>query len=251
VWWFNDEHPRQYDTLLSAQPPGESAYEWKVVGGKAYGELGPNRRNEVRVEGIKEPPPGENVTVDIAVTVNRVRSDPIELPVRMPYKLEFLPCPRPPCDQRNATYGYLSFIGYKALDQNGVAMPHIPVPWNERFNNDFRYDPPWNANCPAAGSPPCWRQGVACLNPLTGQQKCGESDPQALVDLIGGEAVGQGYVPEPQKPQTPLGTTKVDRFTGSFYVGGGTPGDGVEVQRHRWQKFRDHGRHTNIQSPPP
>jgi hypothetical protein len=250
VWWFNDEHPRRYDTMLSAQPPDEE-YSWLIVHGNAYAEFGPKRGNKIRVEGTKAPPPGRNIAVDVVVKVNQVKSDPTELPVRMPYKLEFVKCPKPSCDVPNGTYGYLSYIGYKVLDQNDHPLPPVLVPQNERFNHNHTYDPPWNANCPGAGSPPCWRMGIACHNPFTHTTACMDVNPRLYVDMIGGEGFNSGFIPQPQHPKSPLGNARVDHFSGAFYIGAPDQGSGVEVQRHWWQKYRDHGRHTHIQSPPP
>jgi len=63
-----------------------------------------------------------------------------------------------------------------------------------------------------------------------------------IMDSMIGTQEG-GYVPAPEYPQTPLGTTKVRHNPWLFYVGSLTIGSGLLIHTDTQQNYQDHGRH--------
>jgi hypothetical protein len=62
---------------------------------------------------------------------------------------------------------------------------------------------------------------------------------------------GYSLTPTTQIPQTPLGNVAIDHANQNWYVGSPTLGSGVQVQTNAFQRYQDHGRHTNVTSPTP
>ena len=112
------------------------------------------------------------------------------------------------------------------LDDKGTPINGFDV--NEQFGSPS-YDSP--------GAD--WRQSVA-----GGYHSGGTT----FHDQMGGESAG--HTPVPQNPQSPLGTTKVQHWNQSWFIGSLTPGQGTLVQTNVFQKYRDHAAHENIKSPP-
>jgi len=230
VWWFNGQEPADYTTkiTLTAKPAGEKQYTWTATKGNTLvqldGKASPVNTavNTVTVTGTG-PSKAKN-DVEITVTVNGTTSGPLKLTVMAPHTLKFLKND----DAANATYAYETQVHYEIQDNFGTVLPK-DVPLNEQFTtgvvNDFR------------GAD--WRRG-----PEGGATV----KPSDWFDNIQGEVATM--TPVPQAPQAPLGNVAVDHWDGRWQIGSETIGSGVRVQTNRWQKYRDHARHTEIKSPP-
>ena len=244
LWFFNVAAPPQlanYNPDLQSTPAGETDYTWTITNGTKYAQFS-NKSATIDTKGVNnveiypnstDPGTGAPPTVTVTVTVKgkagTVTSDPFTLNLRRPAKLS----PHGITDKADAAYGYESDMHYQVLDQTGAVMP-FPLPLNGHFTsglvNDFH------------GAD--WRFPDNCGS----THVCGNNySPSDWYDLVQGE--GSTFKPTPQHPQTPLGTTKVDHRVGTWGIGDPHPGKGVQVQTNTWQKWRDHGRHTNITSP--
>jgi len=254
LWWFNGVTPQPgfYLTKLQATPAGESDYSWQITDGTQYAQfsnnsstIDPKGTNSVEIlpngdPGNDTPVPTVSVTVTVKTKDGTSTSAPFSLNARKPYELLARqgPCKAPACDFDNVR-GYKSYIYYKIVDQEGTPLPQ-PVQLNEHFNTDLSNDYPGNN----------WDQPPNC-----GQSLYCEAffPPTGWEDLI--SIYNQSLTPAPQnpgplqKPPKPLGTTRVDHWSGTWSIGDGSPGKGVTVQMNTWQRFQDHGRHYNIVSP--
>lgn len=241
VWWFNHEEPDNYETdiRLDALPAGQGPYKWKIVKGADIAQFLSNGGSEVttsqpavRVQS-KAAPDKNSGKVEVRVTVNNVQSGPFTITVKTPYRFVYLMS----ADKADATFGYLSEIHYKIIDQFGKLLP-ADVPLNEHFTSAAIDD--W-----AAGTA-TWRQGEECGS----SHVCGSFPPGSWFDLIGGENLAYTPLrPVPQHPHKPLQSVLVQHWTGGWRVGDGHPGRGVHVQNNWWQKWQDHARHTHTLSP--
>ncbi len=265
VWWFNNEQPTYYLTALQAAPAPQAApasgnkYVWNFAAGQTYARFSLQKGNTVEVKAISDPgngtPPPVSVTVTVTNSLGTATSAPFILSMRKPYKL--VPRKGPcngvaaaavACDEVDLNRGYLSKIYYEVRDQTGALLPYN-VYINEKFTGA-----PTNIypNTNWAKPENC---GTTHLCPLV--------DPSDFWDEISGAGAltPKPQVPESQSPQNQNlgsacddnkdGITCVDSYDGFWAVGGPDPGDGVKVQNNTWLRFRDHGRHTNIVSPPP
>ena len=167
------------------------------------------------------------------MTVNNIQSGPFTITVKTPYRFVYLMS----ADKANSTFGYLSEIHYKVIDQFGKILP-AAVPINEHFTSAAIND--W------ASGTATWRQGQECGS----THVCDTFSPGAWFDLIGGENLAYRPLrPVPQHPHNPLGNVLVQHWTGGWWVGDGHPAGGVHVQNNWWQKWQDHARHTHTVSP--
>jgi len=254
LWWFNGVTPQPgfYLTKLQATPAGESDYSWEISDGTQYAQFSNNSStidtkgtNSVEIlpkggPGNDTPVPTVSVTVTVKTKDGTSTSAPFSLNVRKPYELLARqgPCKAPACDHDNAR-GYNSHIYYKIVDQEGTPLPQ-PVQLNEHFNDDLSNDYPGNN----------WDQPPNCGPSLYCEAFF---PPTGWDDSI--SVHNQSLTPAPQnpgplqKPPKPLGTTRVDHWSGTWSIGDGTPGKGITVQMNTWQRFQDHGRHYNIVSP--
>ncbi|MGH6839933.1 MAG: hypothetical protein ACREDT_14270, partial [Methylocella sp.] len=181
--------------------------------------------------GAGTPPPTVNVKVTMTSTEGYTTSSAFTLGVGKPYML----LPSGVSDTANKTYAYSSRIHYMILDQNMNVLPEN-VLVNEKFTTSLVNDYPGTN----------WRFPIDC-GP---SQVCKILlDPNNWNDVVEGEA--KGFVPTLMNPQSPLGATAVDHWSGTWGIGDGHPGKGVTVQTNTWQKYQDHARHTNIVSPSP
>jgi len=122
--------------------------------------------------------------------------------------------------------GYLTVVNYQVLDDTGTVMSGYQV--NERFPAGKVNDQPNN-----------WPNGAAGAINVTGTD---------WGDRLSVEGAGS---PNPQSPQSPLGTTKVYHRAQEWFVGSLTSGSGTKVQTDTIQLYLDHGEHHNIVSPVP
>jgi hypothetical protein len=243
LWWFNGASPQPTNYVTTIQSPtGGTDYTWTIEDGTLYAQfsngsstIDTKTKNSVEVlpngDPGDGPPPIVSVTVVVKSKKGTATANPFILHLRKPYEL----MPGSIVDKSNATYGYQSQIYYQTLDQTGAVLP-FPVPMNQDFGSlaDDYSGTNW------AEPKNCGTTGV-CTSLFT---------PSNWYDLVEG-AKTTGSVPLSEKPQSPLGSTAVDHWSGSWGVGNGHPGTGVTVQTNTWQRFRDHARHTNIVSPPP
>ena len=127
----------------------------------------------------------------------------------------------------DATWVYASHINYEVIDDKGAAIKGFDV--NEQWDTGVVKDDPTSD----------WRRGPPGAFPST---------TTMFADLIGGET--PTHTPAPTAPGSPLGTTKVQHWGQSWYIGSQTPGKGTKVQTDTLQKYLDHGEHLSVKSPP-
>jgi len=242
VWWFNREEPDGYDVdvRLDVLPINKGPYAFRVVTGSQYAQFlngSPTFTTSspaARVE-AKAAPPKNQGNATVTVRVRGVTSDPHKLKVLRPYRDVYLFT----ADRAGVGIYAGSFesnIHYKIIDQFGRQLP-ANVPINERFNSTPIPDDA-AANWSTAGAP------LACAGGV-----CPSIAPADWMDFI---AIDRHptLTPLPLRPQTPLRTQKIDHWSGMWRVGSGVVGRGVPVHTNVWQRYRDHGRHCRIQSPP-
>jgi hypothetical protein len=243
LWWFNgvSPQPTNYVTTIQA-PTGGTDYTWTITEGTQYAQfsnksstIDTKRTGTVAVYPNGDPGDGSPrivaVTVKVVSTKGTVTANPFILHLRKPYELQ----PNGVVDKRDSTYGYQTQIHYRILDQTGAVLPY-PIALNENFTSGVVNDYPGTN----------WTLPAACG---TSHVCTGTYNPSDWYYLVQGAK--KGAIPVSQPPQTPLGTTMVDHWDGTWGIGSGTPGAGVTVQTNTWQRFQDHARHTNIVSPPP
>ena len=281
-WWFNghqveNSFPERtegvYTTKLTAKPAGETKYQWAISAGSQYAELadglgkGAKRgtslvtdKNEVYVidkETVNYTFNGANITatgqlppqdfkVKVTVTVAGAKSDPHEMVLKRPAALSFSDTATNPEDSANAATGYRSLLKYKVVDTDGNVLPGN-ILLLESFNT-------------ATQSHTRFQHGQALTSNWVLPDnrevlKPGGSDPSSVTDKITGMSVLAGSrVPVPLAPKSD-GSVDPDHFVadswyGAVTVGGPTRLTGVVVAKMYWIRFRDHGRHCNLQSPP-
>jgi len=130
----------------------------------------------------------------------------------------------------SSQWGYLDYLSYTIQDQLGTQMPS-PVPLNEYWTSGIVND----------YSGTNWTRGAA------GSYTTPANAPASFADQIGG--AGSGGMPTPGCAGN--GTTKVDHWGQSWYIGTLTSGSGARVQSDTLQKYQDHAIHTGIISPNP
>ena len=120
--------------------------------------------------------------------------------------------------------GYMSYIKYQTMDQFDQILPY-DVEVDEVFTSSCIDDYPGGSDWPQPDD-----SGTPVLSPTW----------QDSIEARG----GQWYDPDPQNPQNPLGNTKVDHWSGDWYIGSQTDGAGVKVKSGCiWQRYLDHARH--------
>ncbi len=243
-WWFDDRQPDEanYPTkvTLTALPAGQTSYFWEIVGGGNFA-LFPNNSAQMStasntIEVIShDAPPEDGGDFEVTVNINGVKSNPVALRVRTPHRL-VMSCivdtnhPGGP--------GFRSFIGYHIRDQFNRLLGDDPIPANEQFAHEPQADDP-SAD---------WIRGV---------QQPFNFSPRDFHDVIGvwleaeNTAVPSQFPCPPGAPECLSNRThRIDHWRGTIRVGGRRIGVGVPVARLTWQRFRDHGRHCRINSPP-
>jgi Immunoglobulin domain/Immunoglobulin I-set domain len=250
LWWFNgvSPQPTNYVTTLQA-PTGGTDYTWTIAEGTEYAQFSNNAstidtKTKNTVEILPKGDPGDGSPPMVAVTVKMmskkgaVTANPFILNLRKPYELQpnTAVAPNGVVDKAYKSSGYESDIHYRIFDQTGMVLPFF-IALNEHFTTGLSID--------YQGPPPNWPRGPECGK----THVCsGPFDPNDWADGI--IVSGNTLVPTPQPPHSPPGTTMVDHWTGTWGIGDNHPGNGVHVQTNTWQRFVDHGRHTNIVSPP-
>jgi hypothetical protein len=156
------------------------------------------------------------------------QSGTINLTTRRPYQLVAGAI----SDTCSATYGYEDFLSYTIEDQLSTPLPSS-VPINENWTTGIIND----------YSGTNWRRGPAGSYTTP-------SDA-SFADDIGGENItGGGFTPIPT-PGCGSGSTAVEHWGQSWYVGTTANGSGARVQSDTLQKYQDHAVHNSIVSPNP
>ena len=232
VWWFNGQTPSGYATTitLTALPSGASSYSWSLVAGASKAALQNQSGNTIQLRGTALSTAQNDVTVQVGVTFTGGTTYATRTAtVRGPKTLTA----GAPDDSCNSAYGYDSYLNYTIQDNLGALMPSS-IPLNEYWTSPVVNEPAYpNAN---------WRR----------QEPPGSltSTDSTFADQIGGEYFSLPANPTPTCPP-PLGSTAVQHWGQEWRVGSLTPGRGARVQTDKIQKYLDHARHTNIQTPAP
>jgi hypothetical protein len=236
LWWFNGENPIYYDTEVTLTASGLStgSFEWTVTAGTGKVDLNNGGAdsdtitatddNTVVMKSTAASTSTGGVTVQLEH--NGTVACTIDTEVYAPDSLDHIDN-----NDINCLDGYMTYVTYTTLDQFGDPLPS-DVEMTEYFSttgqpHDDMTSPvpdwplPCDCSCPAGGAilPPTWQDGINALD-------------------------GVSYTPDPQNPGSPLGSTKVDHWHGSWYVGSTTCGGcGVLVKTLKWQRYLDHARH--------
>ena len=122
-----------------------------------------------------------------------------------------------PKTSSDPTWGYVTKISYTVLKGSSEVTGSVGVKekWASGQVNDY---------------PGCdWSRDV---------EHNGATNGSKFTDKIQGELSGR--TPSPQKPASPLGSTKVQHWTQEWYIAG------QKVQTNRLQKYLDHAAHEDI-----
>jgi hypothetical protein len=273
VWWFNGASPQpgQYHTVVEAIPADGEDYEWEITDGSEFAQfsnggtkIDTGTDNTVRVfpnqdpdtcgvscvAAKKTPAPGGGSTAKIKVKVKTKQgtasSDDFQLNGKRPKTLQ-MAC----IDDKSAhlviagtlVSGYRTNIGYFVYDQDGKPLPK-KVPSNEQFASGINR---LNLNA-------VWARGPAThLDPIHGEPGGTVEDFFGAVVPIGNSNRVASTFPACIASSDPCLSNAggaIDQWGGFIYVGSKTPGQGVAVQKHTWERFQDHARHCYLYTPP-
>ena len=228
VWWFNGCDAALYCETGTLTLNGVLffTFDWEVVQGQDKIDFWNDMDEQIVVN---------NNTVSFKSTAGSADEDDVKVEVRlsgvsgkasklltiyMPKKLTHLRDTDSPWGQ----WGYLSEIHYSI--QDNLDRPMV---------DDIELNEQWTSNDVSNYTGENWPQPSP-----TG----GTRDPTDWQDYFGITDPNLTFTPTPLNPQKPsLGTTKVDHWSGDWYVGSVTPGLGVKVHSTVWQSYQDHGRH--------
>jgi hypothetical protein len=240
LWYFNGAAPSNtayaLQVTLNAGGVGQNGtFVWKITAGTDKASFSNGKAtitvvNSSATDLISKATSAPN-TQDVTVTVtwNGVPGQgPLNTEVYTAYKLTHLS----DVDSADANRGYSTEIHYSIKDQfNRVLPANIEI--NENWTSGLMVD--------FGGTN--WNQADAGSATVA---------PANWADEIAGPSIAGPPVPVPvpQAPQNPLGNTAVVHWSGAWFVGSTTNGSGVKVQTNTWQLYQDHGRHTNVTSPP-
>jgi hypothetical protein len=246
VWWFNyaNPQPENYITVLGATSGGTD-YVWMITGGTQYAQFSDGsttfdsgKTNTVVVFPTENGDPGmtsgafATITVTMTNSKGTSTSNPFNITINKPNSLFYVGQDDKPYHE-GQIQGYQSLIHYEIRDLFDIPLPN-PVPAAEAFGPLIIDDLDSN-----------W--------PTPDQEGNPQADPKDLMDNIA-TAVGPHSNPPAMPPSLhplkPLGTLAIDHWVDNLTVGSTTPGEGSFVETLRFQRFQDHGRHCNIESPP-
>lgn len=235
LWWFGGETPANYkvEVKLTASGITKGTFKWDITGGADKVSFGNGASsftavndNKATLRGRAPSAPAATVTKDITIklTVDGNPTCDFQTVVFAPRRLIHLR----DVDNVDATFAYSSEVHYRIEDQFNRTLPSN-VELNEHFTTGQVAD-------------------FAGMNWRRGPEGGATVAPADWLDQIQGET--PAHVPVPQNPQAPLGNVAVSHWDGEWNIGSTAIGRARRVQTNRWQKFRDHARHTNIASPP-
>jgi hypothetical protein len=222
MWWFNGETPTGYQTEITLTTSANG--QWSITSGSDKVSFTGNGTSSITLRSTARSISPNDVTVQ--VTINGRTSDPFQINILAPYSLTFV-AEGTTASQAN---GYTTLIQYQIRDQFGSLLPST-VPINENFTTGIINDYP-GTNWIRAGD------GGTLVS------------PSGWSDQIAGQPVN-GAIPAPSPPCSPYCNVLVHHFNGDWYVGSTIKTKGVKVQTNTWNRFRDHGSHTNVVSPVP
>jgi hypothetical protein len=223
LWWFNSATPSGYATqaILTTSCSGTS-WDWNIVSGTSKVSLGSNGSCSITIFAA-----GASSTqndVRITVTVNGMTSSIYTLTVRAPNSLSFVT----QGTAANTPNGYTTLIQYQIRDQFGTILPSN-VPINEHFTTAVTND-------------------YSGTNWIRSNDGGSTVSPNGWSDQIQGQPIS-GAIPTPTGPCSPLCNTLVHHFDGEWSVGSAAAASGTRVQTNTWQRYIDHGAHTDVVSP--
>lgn len=240
LWWFDGVQPRNYGTqiLLTAVPDQWSSdpfYTWTITSGAD--KVAFMDDNVVSAE-TSYTSYGNTIQL-ISKAASTALNDVVIKVSNMGtiFGTVWMAVPRPDhlvhlydVDNPDANFGYQTDAHYKILDQFNNVLPNrvnINEKWTSAIGVDF----------PGTNWRRCDPDG-ANVNPADWKDEMqGENPPLVMI-------------PMPINPGRPVGNMKVIHWSGAWYVGSKTPGEGVKVQTNTWQKYTDHTRHEDVVSPP-
>jgi len=228
VWWFNGCDAHYYSeagTLTLNGPSSSHTFNWTVAQGTDKIDFSNGldaqtvtNSNSVGFESTGASVDPNDVKVEVTVTGVSGKASK-QFRIYAPKSLTHLPDYDE--DLPDLKWGYVSYICYSIQNQFGSTLPWA-VEVNEQWTSDKIPDYPgmdWTRCDPGGGM----------------------AAPYGWDDECEGEIWSR--TPTPQHPQNPIGTAKVYHWTGDWYAGSVTPGEGVKVLSVTWQKYRDHCRH--------
>jgi HEAT repeats len=244
VWWIcgvtRMTLPRSVTLKLTNPPSGAASFDWTVSAGSdklVFSNGTPTittAANSATVKSLAASTAKKDVSVNVNV---QGLSYDFMTDVRSPHQLKR----RPDMDHDNGrgadctmpgNQGWQSLVAYEVDDQFGVNTSS-PDNGNAGINEKLGRKTDFQPN----NWPMLTEGGSDTLGGLFSDYLC---------------VTGVGN-PNPTPPQSPLSTNKVDRFPQTWFAGDSTsPADhkGCKVQTDNILRFIDHGRHTNIVSPP-
>jgi YVTN family beta-propeller protein len=269
LWWWGKEgftpsqtnYPTQ--TTLTATPSGYGPYTWSVATGQSDVKFVTTSTAETTQAESTAMSPGTdkggktgNIHITVTATVPKEGggtltsgpSNPRLLTALQPY--QGIPQTIPP-DTPGPSTGcdlvpkwYTSILPYKVLDQFGTAL-NKDLPVREHFLSQIAVQYPksnWHRGSEGGGSG-AGNNGII-KDTVTGQSKYQAPFCQAA------------SVPVPECPgkdctSQSLGTStvKVHCWNGEVWVGS-TNVEGIKLMTLTWERYQDHARHCQIESPP-
>lgn len=230
-WWFDGATPTGWPlkVTLTAEGLSQGTFNWVVTVGATKAHLGAQNGNEVELHGDNPSVDPDDVT--IRLTHNGWVVTLFQTQVLKPDNLvhcDYDPEEPGMQDQhfmwlKDGNEGFTTYIWYDCKDQFGDSLPSADIPTNEKFTSGKQWD--WANNDWPMPSELNWTANAI-----------------AFYDTVGAVFAA---TPGTLRPQTPvLGADKVLHFTGEFYYGSPTKGNGVKVLDLTWQFYQDHGAHV-------
>jgi hypothetical protein len=217
IWHFNGESPSGYPMSLTLTSSRGSNTTWAKTGNTAGVTLSSTTGTSITVTSSGSSFSSMVGDIGIVATQSGRSSATFAITTRRPESLLSTPLPTPhTCD---TTWGYISYIQYRILDNLGDWLPST-LDINEQWTTNIVPDWP-NAN---------WRRIVA---------GGGTSLPNSLFyDTIGGELAS--YNPT---RVCGVGSNSVQHWGQSWRIGSSVSGDGSLVRSHTFQKYLGHAVH--------
>jgi hypothetical protein len=239
LWWFNGVTPANYSTqvtLTASSGVSSDYYSWIITSGGGTvvqfsdGSLstGGTGMNTVQLVSIGASAAAQTLTFDVSIWlgINGNDSGTAEMAVPRPDHLDYTGR----TDGASAKWGYYTYIYYDVKDQFNRLLPRkveVNEQWTSGLTNDF-----------------------TTTNWLRPPETWNTVNPDNFYDYITGPQTGVGAIPEPWNPQTPFSAQKIQHWGQAFYVGSLQTGKGQKVQTDTLYRYRDHGAHESVVSPP-
>jgi hypothetical protein len=218
LWWIDGFSPASYrvSAPLATNMPATGTFAWAVTGSITLSDPAVARPT-VTTTGASTARRDATISVTRTAPGGTRQRASYRLTVLAPAALRHLS----DVDAVDTTFGYVSHVHYRIVDQFGVTLPSA-IPVNERFTAAPTAD--------AAGMD--WRRGAE------GSVLAGPAD---WMDVIQGEA--SGHTPTPVGPTHANAGDAVYHWPGEWRVGSLSIGLGTRVATVTWQKYRGRARH--------